>query len=97
MPIWPLFVVLAVGLVLVVAIATGRWLFPDTRLFTRVVRCPVREHDVVVEFVERVWDGVPVDVTRCSVFTPPTAIDCDKRCRQVRRKARSRLAPAGSA
>jgi hypothetical protein len=50
-----------------------------------------------VEFLETVWEGTRVDVNRCSLFTPPTAVDCDKGCLQIERPAESWVLPPGSA
>jgi hypothetical protein len=78
--IWPLTVVLAAGLVLVAVLVAGRRLFPGTRPARRAFRCPFRDRDVSAEFAEGVWDGRYEDVTRCSLFVPPTAVDCAKGC-----------------
>jgi hypothetical protein len=80
MLMWPLAVVVTVGLILAAVILAGQRLFPGTRLFARALRCPARDRDVAVEFVETVWDGTLVDVRQCSAFTPPSAVDCDKQC-----------------
>jgi len=85
MTIWPLLIVLGTGLVLAGAILAGPRLFPGTRPATRDFRCPFRERDVSVEFQETVWDGRLVEVTRCTYFTPPAAVDCHKGCLLLRR------------
>lgn len=51
-----------------------------TRTVTRSFWCPFRLRDVTAEFLEQAWDGKPVEVNRCSAFTPPTAIACEKLC-----------------
>lgn len=81
--IWPLAVIVAVGLVLVVVLMMGPRLFRDRRLASAAIRCPVQDRAVAVEFVEAVWDGRRVDVSRCSIFEPSTAVRCDKRCVDV--------------
>ena len=78
--IWPLVVVISVGFVLVVALVIGARLFPGTLLAPRAFRCPFRGRVVSAEFLETVWDGRRVDVRRCSLFVPPTAVDCHKGC-----------------
>jgi hypothetical protein len=78
--IWPLVVVLSVGCVLAVVLVVGERLFPGTLLARRAFRCPFRGRVASAEFVESVWDGRRVDVSRCSLFVPPTAVDCHKRC-----------------
>lgn len=86
MSLWPLAIVLLVVLILIAVLRSGSRLFPGTRLWRYAFRCPLHERDVDVEFRETVWDGRPVDVTRCSFFRPPTAVTCAKSC--------LRLAPA---
>jgi hypothetical protein len=78
--LWPLIVVAAVGLVLVIALVAGRRLFPGSRLLTRAFWCPFQEKDVEVEFEETVWEGRRLDVSRCTFFSPPTAVTCAKGC-----------------
>ena len=82
MIIWPLVVIVTIGLVLVVVLMMGPRLFRGTRLSGGAPRCPVHDRAFSVEFVETVWDGRRVDVSRCSFFEPPTAVDCHKRCLQ---------------
>jgi hypothetical protein len=60
------------------------------RLVTRVnpvsVRslwCPGVRKDVTVEFESHAWEGARVAVTRCSAFSPATAIRCDRLCLQL--------------
>jgi len=67
----------AVALLLVIAY---RPLRGATRFVMRSFRCPFLERDVTVEFQEEAWDGNPVEVMRCTAFTPPTAITCERRC-----------------
>ena len=84
MLIWPLAIVTATGAVLLGVLAAGPRLFRGTRLMTDGFRCPFRERVVSVDFVETVWEGARVDVSRCSAFTPPTAVTCEKRCLERR-------------
>lgn len=78
--IWPLTFVTTVGLVLGVVLVTGRRLFPGTRPARRELHCPFRDRQASVEFAEGVWNGRYEDVTRCSLFASPTAVDCEKGC-----------------
>ena len=80
MPLWPLLVVLATGAVLVFVLVRGRRWFTGTRDVSDAFWCPVRAQDVRVEFQVDVWDGTLTDVKRCSAFSPPTAVACEKRC-----------------
>jgi hypothetical protein len=77
---WPLVIVLAVGVVLVGLLIAGPRLFTGIRHVTRAVRCPLRGRNLAVEFETTAWEGKPVDVSRCSAFTPPAAVDCEKLC-----------------
>lgn len=78
--LWPLAIILAVGIVLLLVWVRGAYLFPGSRVTTRAFWCPFRGRNVQVGFAEAVWDGRLVDVERCSAFTPPTAVTCDKAC-----------------
>jgi hypothetical protein len=44
--------------------------------------CPLVRREVDVEFATRGWFGLrrPSAVRRCSVFNPPEAVHCDRRC-----------------
>lgn len=77
---WPLLVVAAVALVLVVALSKGPRFFRGTRTVIESFWCPLKTQNVQVDFEIEAWDGRCVDVTRCSAFNPPTAVTCDKRC-----------------
>lgn len=57
------------------------------RTVRRSLRCPVLGTDVHVEFLEAGPEGRPLNVVRCSAFTPASAITCGKQC-----LGRSRLA-----
>jgi hypothetical protein len=50
------------------------------RRVQRTIRCPIHGTDVRLEFFEALPEGRPVEVTKCSAFTPPTAITCNQRC-----------------
>ncbi len=50
------------------------------RTVRRSFWCPVANRKVTAEFQEEAWDGRPAEVSRCSAFTPPTAITCEKLC-----------------
>jgi hypothetical protein len=79
-PPWTLAIVLAVGVLLLLVLLMGRRWVPGTQRVVRRLRCPVRDAEVAVGLVEAVWDMRPLDVESCSVFDPPTAVTCDKRC-----------------
>src|SRR5688500_11818120 len=74
--LWPLGVIVLVGLILGFVLMMGPRLFRARRLASAALRCPAHDQAVSVEFVEAVWDGRRVDVTQCSCFVPPTAVDC---------------------
>jgi hypothetical protein len=92
--IWPLVVVMSVGFVLAVVLVVGVRLFPGTLLTPRTFRCPFRGRVVSAEFLETVWDGRRVDVWRCSLFAPPTAVDCPKGCLDLKNPPADRTAGA---
>jgi hypothetical protein len=83
------------GLVIIViamAVALGLFLlaafgvFPGfLRIVTRSFWCPFRNRRVTAEFREDAWDGKRLEVTRCSAFDPPTAIDCERLCLGLKR------------
>jgi hypothetical protein len=81
--LWPLLVIGSAGVVLTVVYLNGRRLFPGTRLSSRRFWCPFRRDDVAVAFQESVWEGALLDVSRCTCFTPPSAVDCHKHCLQL--------------
>lgn len=80
---WPLVIVAAVGMVLALGLRLGPRVFGGLRGVTRSFRCPFRQTNVAVEFQETVWDARRVGVSRCTAFTPPTAIDCERRCLEL--------------
>ncbi len=67
----------ALGLLLVAALGPLR---RKTRTVTRSFWCPFRGRAVTAEFREDAWDGTRLEVNQCSVFSPPMAITCEKRC-----------------
>ena len=89
-------IVLALGTALVLLLMAVFGSLPGmTRTVKRSFWCPFRGRNVTAEFQEEAWDGKPVDVNRCSEFTPPTAIICEKFCLHLdkfpsaRRRARA--------
>jgi hypothetical protein len=60
------------------------------RLVTRSFWCPFRGRNVSAGFTEEAWAGTPVGVTRCSAFTPPTAITCHRLCLKLKGLPESR-------
>jgi len=70
---------LATALVLL-AIVTFGALRGVTRTVTRSFWCPFLDLNVRAEFQEKAWDGKPVEVNRCTAFSPTTAITCKKLC-----------------
>ncbi|MBI2206616.1 MAG: hypothetical protein HYU41_22505 [Candidatus Rokubacteria bacterium] len=78
--LWPVLIVMTVGLILAVVLARGsRWI-GGVRPYHRAFWCPFRGRNVDVDFVESAWDATPVEVSACSIFAPPTQVRCDKGC-----------------
>lgn len=50
------------------------------RVAERSFWCPLKTQNVTVGFQEDPWDDKPIHVYRCSAFTPPTAVRCDRLC-----------------
>jgi hypothetical protein len=50
------------------------------RTVHREIRCPIRGTEVQLSFLEAAPEGRPIEVTACSMFMPPSAITCDRRC-----------------
>jgi hypothetical protein len=79
----PLIIPLALGaglvflLVLAIGVSVG-----VTERVPRSFWCPFRECPVTAEFEQEVKR---LDVARCSAFTPPTAVACDKACLRLRK------------
>jgi hypothetical protein len=76
---------LAAAVVLLFIRAFGPRLFGGTLTWRYGFRCPVKEQDVATEFRESAWDGRRLDVERCSAFTPPDDVRCDKACQLLGR------------
>ena len=55
------------------------------RVVTRWLWCRFRTQNVNAEFQEDPRSGRPVDISRCTAFTPPSEITCDKDCLRLRR------------
>lgn len=79
-PLWPLAIVAGTGIVLVTVLLAGPRLVRGTHAVRTAFWCPFRKRQADVTFRLAVWDGRRVDVERCSVFTPPTAVACEKAC-----------------
>jgi hypothetical protein len=75
-------VAVAVGLILASAFGSMPGV---TRAVRRTFWCPFRNRNATAEIQEKAWDGTPLDVTQCSLFTPPSAIACEKLCLTLRR------------
>jgi hypothetical protein len=88
---------LAAALVLLFVRAFGPRLFGGTLTWRYGFRCPIKEQDVATEFRESAWDGRRLDVERCSAFTPPDDVRCDKACQLLGRlpQAPMRFRPLG--
>jgi hypothetical protein len=54
------------------------------RVVTQWLWCPFRAQNVEAELQEDPWNGRRVGISRCTAFTPPTAIICDKDCLRLR-------------
>ena len=72
----------AVGLLLVIVFGSLRGII---RMVSHSFWCPVADQHVTAEFQEKAWDGRPVEVYRCTAFTPPTAITCAKPCLELKK------------
>ena len=86
--------VLAAVVTLLVVRALGPRLFSGTLTWRYAFRCPNKNRDVDAELRESMWDGRPLDVERCSAFTPPDEVRCDKACTLLARLPRPASAPA---
>ena len=79
-------ILLALGLAGVLLLAGAFSSLPSVaRTVTRSFWCPFRRGNVTAEFREEVWDGEPLEVTRCTAFTPPTVIRRKRLCLHVER------------
>jgi hypothetical protein len=77
---WIVPAALAAALVLVFVRILGPRLFRGTLAWAYAFRCPIKDQDVATDFRETMWDGRRLDVERCSAFTPPEDVRCDKAC-----------------
>ena len=77
---WIVPVALAAAVVLVVIRVLGPHLFRGTLTWRYAFRCPGKLQDVAADFRESTWDGRRLDVERCSAFTPPEDVRCNKAC-----------------
>ena len=74
-------IILALGTALALLVWQVSTRFPAvTRVVTRSFWCPIQGRNVTAEFQEAVWDGTPVEVNRCSAFSPSQAVACEKVC-----------------
>jgi hypothetical protein len=80
MSMWPLVGLLTVGLIVAAALAIVDWVFAGPAATPRAFRCPVADREVIVEFTEVAGRDRRRDVMRCSAFSPPYFVRCDKRC-----------------
>lgn len=55
------------------------------RRVARSFWCPFCERNVTVDFEEEAWDGARLGVSRCTAFTPPEAVTCEKLCLRLDR------------
>jgi hypothetical protein len=81
--LYPLVIVVSVGIVLLLALAFGSRLFPGTRLVRNRLWCPVRAKRMRVDVAVTAWDGRAVDVAACAAFSPPDAVTCERRCLEL--------------
>lgn len=81
--LWPLVIVLSVGLALIALWALGHRIFTGTQYRAHAFWCPFRGLNVRVHFKEAAWDGRLVDVERCTAFAPPTDVGCGKACTEL--------------
>jgi hypothetical protein len=82
---WIIPAALAVALVLLLIRIRGPRLFHGTRTWRYAFQCPLKKQAVAAEFRESVWDGRRLDVERCTAFTPPEDVRCDKACQRLDR------------
>ena len=73
--------ILMVGFGLVLMVWSVFAAFPQVnRAARRSFWCPFKNQNVTAEFQEDAWDDTPTRVDRCSAFTPPAAVGCDRLC-----------------
>lgn len=97
-PLFTILTVLVFGASIILFVwAVFRALPSGSRLVARLFWCPFRERNVTAEFRENPWDGTRIDVSRCSAFTPPDAVTCEKLCLGLKKfRAPDRQWPAGT-
>ena len=83
--------VTALGLLVVGALGPLR---NKPRTVTRAFWCPFRDRVVTAKFREDACDGRRLAVKQCSVFSPSTAITCEKRCLYLHRLPSARMKAA---
>ena len=71
---------LAAAALLLVVRTLGPRLVRGTLTWRYAFRCPAKHEDVDAEFRESAWDGRRLEVERCSAFSPPEDVRCDKAC-----------------
>jgi hypothetical protein len=89
-----LLLLLALAAIVTVAIVVGSAAFMRTRTVVRLIRCPVSQHRVAVDFVQLVADGRCIDVAECSAFGPGVKVTCAKQCLDNRQRAEAFPMPA---
>jgi hypothetical protein len=77
---WIVPVALAAAIALVVIRVLGPHLFRGSLTWRYSFRCPGKGQDVAADFRESVWDGRRLDVERCTAFSPPEDVRCNKAC-----------------
>jgi hypothetical protein len=85
---------LGIAVIVTIAMVVGSAAFMRTRTVPRLIRCPVTDHRVAVEFVQLVADGRLVDVRECSAFGPGETVTCDRQCIDNRQRAEAFPLPA---
>ncbi|MBI1736584.1 MAG: hypothetical protein HYR51_15555 [Candidatus Rokubacteria bacterium] len=83
--VWPLVIVLTVGMILSLVLAAGPRLVSGIAVRVRSFWCPFRDQNVRVQFDTSTWDNKLLDVRGCSAFTPATAVTCAKSCLRLPR------------
>ena len=71
---------LAAAAMLLVVRALCPRLFRGTLTWRYAFRCPAKHQDVDAEIRESAWDGRRLEVERCSAFSPPEDVRCDRAC-----------------
>jgi hypothetical protein len=94
---WIIPAALAAAAILLVVRALGPRLFGGMLTRRHAFRCPNTLEEVDAELRESIWDGRHRDVARCSAFTPPEDVRCNKACTLLRLPLRgaTRFRPLG--